>query len=424
MDARANMPAILRTPHPVTAAPMAGGPSTPELVAAVVGAGGAAWLAGGMRSVAQIRAQVNAVRALLAAGGAAESGAGAVRVAPDDAAQCFGVNLFVPDVANAALTAGDRERLHSAQLRARLEDYRERLHGDAAAVGVALPEVADILPDDDAEAAAFAAAIDAAVEQGWPAISFTFGLPERAVFARLAAAGIPAGVTVTDAEQARMAVAAGAVFLTVQSAAAGGHQGSLRPLESVREVALVDLLAEVRTAVDVPLVAAGAIATADDVAAVLDAGAVSAQIGTAFLLTREAGTSPAHREALTQARRGAGFVRADVQADVRVGVRAGVAAAGTPATAHPAEPAAHADTALTRAYTGRWARGLRTRFMDEHADAPSAYPHLNALTGGLRRAAAAANDLHRVHLWAGTAAAQTQPERAADVVQALSPDGT
>src|SRR4051812_9919837 len=121
--------------------------------------------------------------------------------------------------------------------------------------------------------------------------------------------------------------------------------------------------------------------TGAGVAAVLAAGAAAAQLGTAFMLCPEAGTSPAHREAL----RGA------------------------------------APTALTRAFTGRMARGIVNRFMTEHdADAPSAYPEVHHLTAPLRAAARQRGDADGFHLWAGQAYALAREEGAADVVGRLA----
>jgi nitronate monooxygenase len=130
----------------------------------------------------------------------------------------------------------------------------------------------------------------------------------------------------------------------------------------------------------VPLVAAGGVADAAGVAAVLAAGASAAQVGTAFLLAPEAGTHPAHRAAL-----------ADV--DARTG--------------------------LTRAFTGRLARGIVNRFMEEHPDAPVGYPHINHATSPLRAAARAAGDAGGFNLWAGQAFPLAVARPAADTVRAL-----
>ena len=145
---------------------------------------------------------------------------------------------------------------------------------------------------------------------------------------------------------------------------------------------LLELLAAVRAQVDVPLVAAGGIATASDVSAALDAGAVAAQAGTAFLLCPEAGTSDVHRRAI----------------------------------------ATDAPTALTRAFTGRLARGIRNRFLDEHSDAaPSAYPEIHHVTAPLRAEGRARGDGDVVNLWAGERHASARAVPAAEVVRDLTP---
>ena len=141
------------------------------------------------------------------------------------------------------------------------------------------------------------------------------------------------------------------------------------------------------------MVAAGGVGTAEDVRALLTAGADAVAAGTAFLLTPEAGTSAAHRAAVAACAAGTRFSADD----------------------------GRARTALTRAYTGRWARSLATAFMAEHPDAPAAYPEVNVLTKGLRAAAAAAGDLERVHLWAGTEAHRVREAPAADVLASLAP---
>ena len=403
--------AVLDAAVPVAVAPMAGGPSSPELVAAVVRAGGAGWLAGGMKTVEAVREQVERTRELLAGPDVGPGDA--------DAARRFGVNVFVPDVANTALPSERRTSALDAATAAAVEAHRERVvqaaaetvraravaAGDAAETAeIPVATLAQATPDDEEQAREFAAMVDAAVEQRWPAVSFTFGLPSPEVFARLAAAGVPAGVTVTDAGQASEAVAAGAEFLTVQGPAAGGHQGGTRHpavTDAGRPVGVEEtarLVREVRQTVggSVPVVAAGAIMRAEDVAAVLEAGAVAAQCGTAFLLADEAGTSAAHRRAL-----------------------AGLTGAEHQAAPGDLDDAPGPETALTRAYTGRWARSLVTAFLREHPDAPQAYPHVNAMTGPLRKAAAAAGDLHRVHLWAGTGAARVRAGSAEQVLAAL-----
>ncbi|MEU0562266.1 nitronate monooxygenase, partial [Dactylosporangium sp. NPDC006015] len=151
-------------------------------------------------------------------------------------------------------------------------------------------------------------------------------------------------------------------------------------------VPLPDLVAAVRAAVPLPVVAAGGIATSADVAAALHAGATATMVGTALLRTDEAGTSAPHRAALESA-------------------------SGWPAHG----------TVVTRAFTGRPARALRNGFIDRHdATAPHGYPQVHHLTAPLRRAAAAAGDTDRVHLWAGTGHRQAATGSAAAVIATLT----
>jgi len=186
--------------------------------------------------------------------------------------------------------------------------------------------------------------------------------------------------TVASAADAQRAVAAGVDALVVQGSEAGGHRASFDDTAEA-DAPLLELLAALRDAVDVPLVASGGIgdrATADAARA---AGAAAVQAGTVFLLCPEAGTSPPHREAVAR---------------------------GGP-------------TAITRAFTGRRARGIVNAFMRDHPNAPSAYPHIHYLTGPLRAAARAAGDVERINLWAGTRVDLARERPAADVVAELRP---
>ncbi|BCI89555.1 hypothetical protein NIIDMKKI_47610 [Mycobacterium kansasii] len=145
------------------------------------------------------------------------------------------------------------------------------------------------------------------------------------------------------------------------------------------------LLDRIGSAHDVPLIAAGGLGTVEDVAAVLRRGAVAAQVGTALMLADEAGTNPAHRVALK-----------NPEFD---------------------------STLVTRAFSGRYARGLAnnfTRLLDHVA--PLGYPEVNQMTKPIRAAAVAADDPHGTNLWAGTAYRQARPGPAADIVASLAPD--
>jgi len=307
---------------PIVQAPMGGGPSTPALAAAVSEAGGLGFLAAGYRSPAAVRDDISEVRRLTE--------------------RPFGINLFVPGPAHA-----DREAL---------EAYASALGGEAERYGV---ELGDAVHDDDG----WDEKLELLADERVPVVSVTFGCPPGPAVEALHDAGCALWVTVTTPAEAAAAQAAGADVLVVQGVEAGGHRGSFDEA-APGDVGLLALLQLVHSATDLPLVATGGIATGRGVAAVLAAGAAAAQLGTAFMLTPEAGTSTAHRDALG----GAG------------------------------------PTALTRAFTGRSARGLENRFMREHeADAPPGYPEVHHLTAPVRAAARERGDAEGFHLWAGQA---------------------
>jgi len=214
-------------------------------------------------------------------------------------------------------------------------------------------------------------------------VSFTFGCPRPDVLRRLAGLDVLTTATVTSVAEAREAVARGAASVAVQGPEAGGHRGQWDQMAAPGRMPLLDLLSAVVAAVDVPVVAGGGVAEAADVAGVVGRGAVAAQVGTAYLLAEEAGTNPVHRAALT-------------------------------------DPA-FAQTDVTRAYTGRWARGLANRFMAEHADAPAGFPQLHHLTAPLRAAAVAAGDGQAALLLAGSRHAQARTAPAAGITRSLTP---
>jgi nitronate monooxygenase len=331
---------------PIVQAPLAGGASTPALTAAVVEAGAFGFVAAGYKTPDAVREDIAAVRS-----------------ATD---RPFGVNLFVPGAATEPSV---------------YQEYVSSLAGEAAAHDVALGEPRF---EDDAWEAKLAL-LEA---QPVAVVSFTFGCPPRSAVERLQAAGSEVWVTVTSPEEAQQAADAGADGLVAQGIEAGGHRASFVDGEG-GEFGMLALLALLRARTGLPLIASGGIATGAGVAAVLCAGARAAQVGTAFMRCPEAGTSPAHREALA-----------------------------TPAP-----------TSLTRAFTGRQARGIVNRFLREHSDdAPAAYPEIHHVTSPLRAAGRAADDAEILNLWAGQAhelapelpAAEVVARMAADAAEALT----
>jgi NAD(P)H-dependent flavin oxidoreductase YrpB (nitropropane dioxygenase family) len=188
--------------------------------------------------------------------------------------------------------------------------------------------------------------------------------------------------TVTSPGEAAQAAKAGVDALVVQASAAGGHSGTFTPRVVPPEIPLAELVASVRAISELPIIAAGGLGSGADIGPVLHAGAAAAAVGTALLLADEAGTSAPYRAALL-------------------------------------DPA-RTDTVVTRAFTGRPARGLRNGFTDRHsAGAPSGYPALHHLTRPIRRAAAEAGDAERINLWAGTGNRQVRPGPVAAILREL-----
>ncbi|HYZ68555.1 MAG TPA: nitronate monooxygenase [Mycobacterium sp.] len=326
---------------PIIVAPMGGGPSTPELAAAGTNAGGLGFVAAGY----------------LAAEIFAERLTAACRLANGP----IGANLFVPQP--------------SAGSPAAIERYAAALAPEAERYGAQLGEPRY---DDDH----WAAKIDVLLDLKPEVASFTFGLPSAEECARLREAGITTVGTVTTVAEARMAVDRGVDMLAVQGPSAGGHRGTFDPAAQPATESLDELLAGAIAAVDVPVAAAGGLMTPDDIQTVLKAGAVAAQLGTAFLLADEAGSSPVHRAALK-----------DPQ---------------------------FTETVVTRSFSGRYARGLRNRFIDEHeSEAPFGYPEVHYLTSPLRAASVRAGDPHAVNVWAGTGFQKIADGPVAEIMKGL-----
>ncbi|KMS83731.1 MULTISPECIES: nitronate monooxygenase [Streptomyces] len=327
---------------PLLAAPLAGGPSTPELVTAAARAGGLGFLAGGYKTAQALAGQIHSTRA---------------EGVP------FGVNLFVP---NPVPVSDEAYRRYARSVQAEADRY-----------GLTLPP--EPIEDDDH----WSDKIDLLTSAPVPWVSFTFGIPDRALVSALRRAGSTVLQSVTSADEARRAAASGVDALIVQAPAAGGHSATLTPDRPLAPVRLPDLVASVRSAVALPVIATGGIATATDVTAALRAGAEAAMVGTVLLRTHESGASAPHKAALV-------------------------------------DPA-FATTTVTRAFTGRPARALRNHFTDRFdALAPAGYPALHRLTGPLRKAATAAGDTRLVHLWAGTGHREARAESAADTSERLA----
>lgn len=327
---------------PVIGAPMAGGPSTPALAAAVSNAGGLGFLAAGLQSADDLADAILAARYLT-------SGP-------------IGVNLAVPQHG----TGGSIEEIGA---------YAAILEIEAEYYGVALGE--PCLEYDE-----WSAKLDVVCDLRPGVISFTYGPPTNAECRRLSSVGIMNLATVTTVREALFALNSGVDGLVAQGPAAGGHRATYDPRTKPSTDSLDALVKSLVACCENPVIAAGGLATGEDIRRICDAGADAVQLGTAFLLADEAGTNGVYRAAL----RDPTFTR----------------------------------TVVTRAFTGRYGRALRNRFTETHdAHAVFGFPQVATITAPLQVAAEKMDDPHGVALWAGTGFREATTGTAADILYNL-----
>ncbi len=219
-----------------------------------------------------------------------------------------------------------------------------------------------------------------------PVVSFHFGLPAQDLLAGVKAMGAKVLCSATTVAEAKWLESQGVDAIIAQGVEAGGHRGMFLSEDITGQVGTFALLPQIVQAVRLPVIAAGGIADAAGVAAVMDMGAAAAQIGTAYLLCDEATTSPVHRAALKD-----------------------------PGAVH---------TALTNRFTGRPARAIVNRVMRELGPIGEVSPFPLAATaiGPLRNAAEGAGLGDFSPLWSGQNASGCREIPAAELTRKLAQD--
>ena len=312
---------------PLIQAPLSGGPSSPELVAAVsnsrtLGSLGAAYL-----SPYELEQTIKRIQ----------------KLTPHP----FGVNLFAPMPS---------PKLSAKQIDAALK----ATHCYRSELAIADPLVQAPFNENFEEQLAVVMKCKPAV------FSFTFGLINEDVIKECCKQKIMTIGTATSLEEGIALQESGVDAVVAQGAESGGHRGTFfadKPDSLIGTFVLTRILA--RT-LRIPVIASGGIMDGAGIAAALTLGAQAAQLGTAFLLCNEAGTSPAYRKALQQAQGN--------------------------------------ETQLTRAFSGRWARGIKNRFMlemEQHDSSILPFPAQNAFTRDIRKKAAELGHAEYLSLWAG-----------------------
>lgn len=337
----------LGVPLPIIQAPMAGGGDTPDLVAAVSEAGGVGFIGGAYLTPDQI----------------AEAG----RTVRSRTGRPFGINLFAP--MNDPAVPAD----FSAAM-ARVAPYYEEL-------GLAAPEAPTLTPGS------FDRQFAAALETGAALFSFTFGIPPLPVIDAIKQRGMLLLGTATTVREALALEAHGFDAVVAQGAEAGGHRGTFAVDFAAGLVGTVALVPQIADAVGIPVIASGGIMDGRGIAAALALGAEAVQMGTAFLVTEEAGVARVYKEAILKA--------------------------------------SESDTRLTHAFSGRPARGILNRFVEDFgSDGEEAavlpFPLQNTLTRPLRAEAARQGRAEFLSLWAGQGTRMARSSTAAALMFDLS----
>lgn len=329
---------------PIIQAPMGGGLTTPELVAAVANAGALGSLAAAYLSPQQMLDEVQRIRALTN--------------------KPLNINLFAGGYKSDAVS--DPRPMLSI-----LAEVHETL-------GLPAPVLPSLPPDP------FPSQLEAVLEARPEIFSFTFGIPSAASMKRLHEQGILILGTATTVEEARALEKAGVAALVAQGAEAGAHRGTFLGSFESSMIPTLDLVRAILPAVEVPVIASGGLMDGRDIARAFALGASAVQLGTAFLPCPEAGTPDAYRRALLSARTDA--------------------------------------TVITRAFSGRPARGLGNAFIDklqgkENSILP--YPLQNILTRSMRSAAAKAGNADFLSLWAGQGVTRARSLPTAKLIEQL-----
>lgn len=246
---------------PIVLAPMAGGPSTPELCAAVTNAGGLGFLAGGYLTPEKLENQVNAVESLTK--------------------RPYGINLFYPSPPNSDQYT-EYSQYHQTLTKqcVNYSDFPSR------------PKWSD----DH-----YNRKLEIALSSNATFISFTFGYPDESTLQAVRRAGKKVVLNATTPREIDHIIRLDCDILSLQGNAAGGHRATV--LDNSVEGSTYDAKTLLRHAIantEKPAFAGGGVGTAEDTLDLLRAGATAVIVGTRFLTAQEAGTKDTHRHALLQ----------------------------------------------------------------------------------------------------------------------------
>ncbi|MGP4039757.1 NAD(P)H-dependent flavin oxidoreductase [Gracilibacillus sp. D59] len=261
----------------------------------------------------------------------------------------FGVNLFVPE----EFDMTENEINTAEQL---LQPIREQLH---------VEDKLDI-PTFSKVTETFHEQMKVVIEEEVPVCSFTFGIPSKEMIKELKEHNIILVGTATTVKEAIEIEKCGMDIVVVQGSEAGGHRGTFLAGEKESLIGLMSLIPQVVDQVKIPVIAAGGIMDGRGLMASICLGAMGVQMGTAFLTCEESGANKLHIKEIL----------------------------------HATED----QTALTRAFSGKWARGINNKFiteMKQHEGSLPDFPVQNSLTKTIRKASFSQNNRDYMSLWSG-----------------------
>ncbi|MFL6557832.1 MAG: NAD(P)H-dependent flavin oxidoreductase [Bacillus sp. (in: firmicutes)] len=255
---------LLNINYPIIQAPMAGGVTSSELVAAVSNAGGLGMIGAGYMGPDQIQTQIKQIRQLTE--------------------KPFGINLFVPSEYTA-----DPLKLQTAKVS--LQPIKAEL----------LVEEEPVLPTFEQDLETFHQQLEIIINEKVKICSFTFGLPSHEIVVKLKQNSIIVIGTATTVQEAMLIEGAGMDAVVVQGSEAGGHRGTFHGEDTKSLIGLMSLIPQAADCIRIPVIAAGGIMEGRGVMAAKCLGALGVQMGTAFLVCEESGAPRVHKEAIINA---------------------------------------------------------------------------------------------------------------------------
>ncbi|HWO96255.1 MAG TPA: nitronate monooxygenase [Bacillus sp. (in: firmicutes)] len=329
--------------YPIIQAGMAGGITTPQLVAAVSNYGALGSIGAGYMTASEMSK--------------------AIRDTKQMTNKPFNVNVFVPS--NEAANLRDEQYQKALEV---LKPYFEELKVEEEPV---IKDYSSIFDNQ----------IDTILEEGAAVCSFTFGAPSREVVSRLKEKGVMLIGTATTAAEAIVLEESGMDAIVAQGSEAGGHRGNFPDTKENMSIGTMALVPQIIDCVTIPVIAAGGIMDGRGIKAALAIGAQGAQLGTAFLATEESGAHSLYKEKI---------INSDEQS-----------------------------TMMTKAFSGKYARGIRNTFMEEMESKTEnilPYPMQHDLTSVIRKQAAAQLNPDYMSLWAGQGVGMVKQSQSATQV--------